>query len=123
MPSERSSAQRLDDILQNIEAVRKFTCESRFEDFLGDLKTIYAVTRALEIISEASRHLPPDMKARMTGINWKGIAAVGNVYRHAYDSVEERFVWEVIVTHLDPLRSAVIAELNHLGYPKENPSG
>ena len=121
MPSDRAPAQRLYDILQNIDAVRNFTCESRVEDFLADLKTIYAVTRALEIISEASRYLPPDMKARMAGINWKGIAAVGNVYRHAYDAVEERFVWEVVVTHLDPLRATVIAELNRLGYPEDRP--
>lgn len=118
MPSDRAPAQRLDDILQNIDAARSFTLGMRFEDFLADPKTIYAVTRALEIISEASRHLPENMKAGMTGINWRGIAAVGNVYRHAYDSVEERFVWEVIIEHLGPLRTAVVAELGRLGFPR-----
>jgi uncharacterized protein with HEPN domain len=55
----------------------------------------------------------------MDGINWRGIAAVGNVYRHAYDSVEERFVWEVIIEHLEPLRTAVVAELRRLDVPKD----
>src|SRR5271170_291667 len=87
MPSDRAPAQRLDDILRNIDAAREFTQGMRFEDFVADLKTVYAVTRALEIVSEASRHLPAEMKARMVGINWRGIAAVGNVYRHAYDAV------------------------------------
>ncbi len=90
-----------------------------FEDFLTDTKTIYAVTRALEIISEASRHLPEGTKAGMGGINWRGIAAVGNIYRHAYDSVEERFVWEVIIEHLAPLRGAIVAELRRLGHARE----
>ena len=118
MPSERTPVYRLDDILQNVDAAMDFTRGMHFDDFVADLKTVYAVTRALEIISEASRHLPEDMKAGMAGINWRGIAAVGNIYRHAYDSVEERFVWDVVAEHLAPLRAVVVAELRRLGYPR-----
>ena len=48
----------------------------------------YAVTRRLEIISEASRRLPEDLKARHSSILWKEMAGAGNVYRHGYESVE-----------------------------------
>ena len=57
MPS-KSPAQRLSDILENIGAIEMFTLNLDFETFAADRKTVYAVVRALEIISEASRRLP-----------------------------------------------------------------
>lgn len=62
MSSERVRA-RLEDIRQNIALIRSFVETMRFEDFAADAKTIYAVTRALEIISEASRHLDDAVRA------------------------------------------------------------
>jgi uncharacterized protein with HEPN domain len=50
--------------------------------FKADLRTVYAVTRCLEIISEASRRLPDELKARHPAIAWRQMAAAGNVYRH-----------------------------------------
>jgi uncharacterized protein with HEPN domain len=59
--SSKNPAQRLRDIIDNINAIRAFTADMSFGDFIGDRKTVYAVTRALEIISEASRRLPDDL--------------------------------------------------------------
>jgi uncharacterized protein with HEPN domain len=53
-----------------------------------DQKTVCAVVRGLEIISEASRRLPDDLKAGHPGIDWVAIAAAGNVYRHEYEGVD-----------------------------------
>ena len=62
----------LSSIIDNIDAVRIFTAGMTFEDFERDRKTVYAVTRALEIISEASRRLPDELKNRpaSTGRVW-----------------------------------------------------
>ena len=70
MPS-KDPGQRLQDILDNIEALRRFIDGMDFEAFVADQKTFYAVTRALEIISEASRRLPADVKAAHSSINWE----------------------------------------------------
>ncbi|HEY0524017.1 MAG TPA: HepT-like ribonuclease domain-containing protein [Stellaceae bacterium] len=53
-----------------------------YDRFVADLRTVYAVTRCLEIISEALRRLPDDLKARHPQIPWRDIAGAGNVYRH-----------------------------------------
>ena len=53
-----------------------------FGDFARDRKTVYAVARALEIISEASRRLPDELKTRHPEIDWPAVAAAGNIYRH-----------------------------------------
>ncbi len=121
MPSKeptRSLAQRLDDILQNIDLANGFIAGTTFPEFALDTKTVYAVTRAVEIISEASRHIPAEIKAQVPHINWRGMAAVGNVYRHGYDLVEEHQVWNVIQLHFSPLRAFVIGELQKLGFDR-----
>lgn len=64
--------------------------------FRQDRKTVYAVTRALEIISEASRRLPADLKERHTELDWPAIAAAGNVYRHEYEAVDEALIWQTV---------------------------
>jgi len=46
-----------------------------FDDYAADDKTVYAVTRALEIIPEASRRIPDDIKTRHPDIDWQGMAA------------------------------------------------
>ncbi len=67
--SSKNPAQRLRDILENIEAIEGFTTGMALEDFVRDRKTVYAVTRALEIISEASRRLPEQLRSRHTPIS------------------------------------------------------
>ena len=88
MPS-KNPAQRLADIIDNVDAIQGFTAELDFPAFRADRKTVYAVVRALEIISEASRRLPEDLLHRHSEIDWAAVAAAGNVYRHEYEAVDD----------------------------------
>ncbi|MEK7754214.1 MAG: HepT-like ribonuclease domain-containing protein, partial [Acidobacteriota bacterium] len=81
MPS-KNPAQRLRDIIDNIDAIEDFTAQLDFPAFRMDRKTVYAVVRALEILSEASRRLPDELIDRHPEIDWAAIAAAGNVARH-----------------------------------------
>ena len=72
---------------------------------------VYAVVRALEIISEASRGLQEDVKARHPEIAWPKVAGAGNVYRHDYDLVAEQLIWHTATNMLPPLLAAVESEL------------
>ena len=65
----------LRDILRHIDLAAEFVAGVDRAAFDADLRTIYAVTRCLEIISEASRRLPNDLKARHPSIAWKQMAA------------------------------------------------
>jgi uncharacterized protein with HEPN domain len=67
--------------------------------------------RCLEIISEASRRLPAEMKARYPAIAWKNIAGAGNVYRHDYENVAAKLVWDTVQLALPPLRNVVAGEI------------
>jgi uncharacterized protein with HEPN domain len=114
MPSERTDG-TLRDILYHIDLATEFAGGLDREIFAADLRTVYAVTRCLEIISEASRRLPEGLKARHPSIAWKQMAAAGNVYRHNYEDVAAHFVWETVQQALPPLRAVVEAEVARLG--------
>lgn len=99
------------DIAFNIAAARSFIGSLSFQRFKDDLKTLYAVTRALEIISEASRRLPDDLKARHGHMDWRAMRGAGNIYRHEYDSVAASFIWKTVHESLSPLLMLVEQEL------------
>lgn len=102
---------RVGDILENIAAIESFTSGMDLARFSADRKTIYAVTRALEIISEASRHLPPELKARHSTVDWPAISAAGNIYRHEYKVVDDSILWYTVTVELPALRRAIEQEL------------
>jgi uncharacterized protein with HEPN domain len=85
--------------------------------FEADIRAIDAVIRCLEIISEASRRLPDDLKQRHSTIAWRQIAAAGNVYRHQYEYVASHFIWETVQQALPPLRQVVEVEIALLKPP------
>ena len=105
----------LRDILHHIDLAAKFSAGFDRASFKQDIRTVYAVTRCLEIISEASRRLPRDVKARHPDIGWKQMAAAGNVYRHDYEDVAAEFVWETVERALPPLRAVIEIELGRGG--------
>jgi uncharacterized protein with HEPN domain len=101
----------LRDIAYHIDLALHFAAGSDYERFRDDLRTVYAVTRCLEIISEASRRLPDELKARHAAIAWREMAGAGNVYRHDYEDVAASYVWSTVQKHLPPLRAAIQHEL------------
>lgn len=111
MPSSRTS-EALRDIRDNIDLARTFVAEMTFASFQADRKTIYAVIRCLEIISEASRRLPSDVKERHPDILWSDIAGAGSIYRHGYQIVRDDILWVTLQNGLGPLHHAVDQELN-----------
>ena len=104
----------LDDIEQHIKLAVQFTADLDYAAFCDDTRTVYAVTRCLEIISEASRRLPDDLKTRHPAIPWKDIAGAGNVYRHDYEDVAARIIWDTVLLALPPLRNAIVDEIERI---------
>jgi uncharacterized protein with HEPN domain len=110
MPSD-TAPPALYDIGYHIDLANGFVTGLNFEAFCTDLRTVYAVIRCLEIISEASRRLPNDLKARHPSIAWQKMAASGNVYRHEYEDVEAVRVCETVHVTLPPLKTAIAEEI------------
>lgn len=96
---------RIRDILETIDELERATAGKTFEDFERDWLLRKAAERAVEIISEASRRLPDDLKARHPYPRWREVAGIGNILRHEYHRVEDQIVWSVIQDELRDLRA------------------
>src|SRR5215472_11477270 len=101
----------LTDIRDNIRLAEQFAAGLSAEGLRGDRRTFYALTRCLEIISEAARRLPQSLRNRHRELPWRAIMGAGNVYRHDYDNVAEEIVWRTVQNNLASLLVAVEAEL------------
>lgn len=108
MPSSPAEA-ALRDIDHHIDLATTFIADAGPDELQNDTRTLYAVIRCLEIISEASRRLPDELKARHPHIIWKQIAGAGNVYRHDYEDVAGEIIWNTVIFAL-PILKAVIGD-------------
>jgi uncharacterized protein with HEPN domain len=99
----------VEEILDYIEQARTYAGRMTFGEYLADRKTQRAVERCIEVISEASRHIPDEIKARHPQIPWPDVAAIGNFFRHEYQNIAARIVWETVRLHLEPLEAAMCA--------------
>lgn len=105
--ASRSIRPRLLDILQNIDIVTEAIAGRDYPSFQSDTILRLAVERAVEIVSEAVRHIPEDDRAKYPDVPWRNIMAIGNKLRHEYQRVDPDIIWEIAQTHLTELRPVV----------------
>jgi uncharacterized protein with HEPN domain len=101
----RSVIPRLHDMLEAFERVRHVVGELSLDDFEAEWEKGWLVERGVEILSEASRHLPDDLKARHPVIPWRKVAGIGNIIRHAYQRIAPDILWKLAHDDLGPLEA------------------
>ena len=110
---KRTHIARLTDIAENADAIRSMIDGSDFGSYRNNFQLRKAVERCLEIISEASRSIPEELKASHPHIPWRDVAAIGNLLRHEYQRVDDFVIWSIAVKSLLPLRLSVAAMLEN----------
>jgi len=100
-------ADRLVHILAAIDAIQSALANKRVEDIRGDLMLRLAVERSFEIICEASRRIPENVKARHPDIDWRGMVDFGNELRHAYHRINPQTLMQIAARDLPPLKAFV----------------
>jgi uncharacterized protein with HEPN domain len=106
MARSSSPVPRLTDIIEAIELIRSEMAGVTLAAFEPDRRKRWLVERGIEIISEASRHLGEEQKARHPKIPWPKVAGIGNVLRHEYEDVAHDVLWHVVRDDLPPLEQA-----------------
>ena len=106
-----SPVPRLTDIIEAIELIRSEMAGVTLQAFEPDKRKRWLVERGIEIISEASRHLSDELKARHPEIPWPKVAGIGNVLRHEYEHVAHDVLWHVVRDDLPPLERVCREEL------------
>jgi uncharacterized protein with HEPN domain len=113
LPSERP-ARRLEDIVENAEAIRRYTDGMNEAEFSEDRKTCDAVERCLERISEAASKLGDLAPDLVPDQPWREIRALVNRLRHEYDMIREDRLWDVVRIDLPSLCAACEETLRKL---------
>ena len=111
----RLDSLRLADILAAIEDVRATIGGLDEQSFLQDRMRRNAVSMSILVISEATRHLSPELKSRQPSVPWRQIEDIGNIIRHVYFRVDYAGLWDIYVRHLDGLEHAVRSLLSERG--------
>lgn len=103
----------LEDILNCIDKIEKYTKDKTFEDFCSDEKTIDAVIRNLEIIGEASKKIPKSIKSKNPEIPWDLMEGMRNILIHEYFGVKLDIIWKTIKEKLPQLKVKIKDLINN----------
>ena len=113
MPTE-NPARRLLDIIDNTQAILRYTCGMDADAFKESRLVYDAVERCLERISEAASKLGESAPVLMPDQPWRDIRALGNRLRHNYDEISRGRLWEIVQGSLPALLAACEAALRKL---------
>ncbi len=97
----------LEDMLDSCGKILRFTANMSFDQFVEDERTYDAVVRNLEIIGEAAKNLPDDIRLRYRSIEWRKIAGLRDVIAHEYFGIDNDILWDIIENKIHSLQEEV----------------
>ena len=109
---KRSIVVRLRDMLGVVDETIEIVDGMTFDDYKRKVVVRRAVERCVEIVSEASRHIPEDLKTQYPGMNWYEIKSIGNLLRHEYQRVDDLIMWRIATKYFPELRRVIADMLN-----------
>ncbi len=107
MKRERSHRDYLIDMLDAMSKAMRFVEGMSFDQFSADDKTIFAVVRALEIVGEAAKKIPPEVRALRQDIPWREISGMRDKLTHDYFGVDVSVIWKTVGEDIPPLQEGV----------------
>mgnify|MGYP001583732459 CR=1 FL=1 len=103
----------LEDILESIEKIEKYTKEVNYAKFAKDTLISDAVIRNLEIIGEAVKKIPHEIRKKADKTEWKKIAGLRDILIHAYFGINKEIIWDIVTNKLPPLKNTIKEILKH----------
>ena len=104
----------LKDILEAMASIEKFVAGMEFEDFKNDDRTSSAVIRKFEIIGEAIKHIPDEIRNKYPQIKWKQMAGMRDRLIHFYFGVKYDLVWHTIkdvIPQVKPIIQGILKDI------------
>ena len=107
MPS-RSWKFRIDDIIEAIDKIGRYTNGIDFDEWQQDEKTVDAVIRNIEVIGEASSHLPIEIQEQYKDVLWRMMKGIRNIVAHEYFGIDLEIVWKTVKEDLPVLKELLL---------------
>lgn len=103
--TERDIQDYLEDILSEIAKIGDFSSHTKdINEFKKNQMAYYATVRALEIIGEAIKHIPEEIRTRYPRIPWKKISGMRDILIHAYFGIDTNVVWKTIKENIPEVK-------------------
>jgi len=107
------------DILENMKRADRFVEGMNYQDFVKDKKTSFAVIRCIEIMGEAAKHVPEEIRQKYPQVPWKDIAGMRDKVIHEYFGVNLKRVWLVLKEDIPRIKPRIKHVLDELKTGKE----
>ena len=104
----------LEDIQVCCAKILRYTADLTFEQFKQDDRTYDAVLRNLELIGEAAKNVPDEIRGRYSTTEWRKISGFRDIAAHQYFSISDQIVWDVVQNKIPELKIQVELMLREL---------
>jgi len=106
--TERPLSDFLQDILDAIADIETFTTNVDFDAFRNNREKVLAVVKSIEILGEAVKKIPDDIRSRYPQIPWKAITGMRDVLVHEYWGIDLNMVWATVQEGIPPLKTTIL---------------
>ena len=97
----------LQDIAESCERIARYSQRMTRDTLTSDDQAYDAIVRNMEIIGEASKHIPPEICRLMPEVEWHGLAGLRDFLAHAYFGLDDDILWSVIQNEVPVISSSV----------------
>ena len=111
---KRTFLDYVEDILDGMQKAQRFVEGMDWGAFANDEKTTFATVRALEIIGEATKQVPEEVRVRFPDIPWREMAGMRDRVIHAYFGVDLEVVWKTVAVDIPQVVRAIQSALEVL---------
>ena len=102
----------VEDIQESMDKIERYIKGLTYEAFVKNDMAVDAVIRNLEVIGEASKNIPEDVKKKYPNIPWKRMIGLRNIAVHEYFGIDLSIIWEIITRNLPETKPKIKAMLN-----------
>ena len=102
---KRDYGSYLEDIIEHMNYAEEFIRDKTFDEFKSDKKTVLSVTNCIEVVVEATKHIPDQIRERYPEIPWRDMAGIRDRLVHGYFKVDLSIVWTTVTIEFPELRS------------------